>query len=80
MSEPSQRPPIASSPVSVLLFGQAFATETADALKAWQTYLDTLHRPYEILLIQETRPEVVTEPAPAASMFTYERRMGSVTP
>jgi glycosyltransferase involved in cell wall biosynthesis len=76
MSEPSQRPPIASSPLSVLLFAQALSTETADALKGWQTYLDTLRRPYEIFLIQETRPEVVAEAAPAARIFPYERGFG----
>ncbi len=76
MSEPSQRPPIASSPLSVLLFAPALSTETADALQCWQTYLDTLHRPYEILLIQETRPELVADPAPLARCFPYERALG----
>src|SRR5438128_1987714 len=76
MTEPSQRPPIASSPCSVLLFAQALTTETADALKGWQTYLDTLRRPYEIFLIQETRPEAVAGAAPLARVFPYERALG----
>lgn len=77
MSEPSQRPSIASSPVSVLLFAQALATETADALQAWRAYLDTLRRPYEILLIQETRLEVGAEtPEAATRIFPYDRTAG----
>ena len=74
MSDLPQRPPIASSPLSVILFAQSLSTETADALRAWRQYLDTLHRPYEILLIQETRPEVAPEPADAPVVIPLRPR------
>src|SRR5437879_5932620 len=79
MSEPSQRPPIASAPISVILFARAFATDAPEALQAWQLYLQTLKLPCEIIVIQETRPEV----APAAEevgssirTITYDRAAG----
>ena len=75
--EPTQRAPIGSSPLSVILFAHALSTETSDALAAWRQYLETLRRPYEILLVQETRPEVpATEPPPGTRVFTYERAVG----
>jgi hypothetical protein len=80
MSEPSQRPAIATSPISVILFAQALSTQTAEALAGWRRNLDAQKRPYEILLIQETRPEVTPNPTdePAASerIFAYERSLG----
>lgn len=88
MSEPSQRPAIASSPLSVILTAHALSTQTAAALAAWRGHLDTLKRPYEILLIQETRPEVqgaahaVGGPqqpltaCAAPSEYTFERSVG----
>lgn len=82
MSEPGQRPAIATSPLSVILFAQALSTESADAIKGWRSYLDGLPRPYEILLIQETRPEVVlgTDEVPESTKptrtFAYERSVG----
>src|ERR1043166_7214167 len=81
MSEPAPRPPIATAPISVLLFAHALSTETADALRAWRQYLDTLNRAYEILLIQETRPEVEPVPADdagpqATRVFRYDRATG----
>ena len=81
MSEPSLRPPIASEPISVLLFAHALSSDTQEALQAWRQYLDTLKRPYEIFLIQETRSEAppADEPADAAKptrVFTYERNIG----
>ena len=80
MSEPSQRAAIASSPLSVILFAQALSTDAPQALEDWRRYLDTLNRPYEILLIRETRPEVGTEILPEATrrmrMIPYERSAG----
>jgi hypothetical protein len=73
MSEPSQRPAIASSSISVILFAQAVSTETDDALKAWRQYLDTLGRPCEILLIQEASP--LADDATVRS-FPYEHAHG----
>ena len=74
MSEPSQRPAIASSPISVILFGQALSTETAEALTAWRHYLDSLGRPCEILLLHEASPpcdDVTVRSVP------YEQAQGS---
>jgi hypothetical protein len=83
MSGPSQRPAIATSPISVVLFAQALSTDTPDSLRAWRRYLDTLGRAFEILLIQETRPEVpldfIDEPLEAAKparTFPYDRSNG----
>jgi glycosyltransferase involved in cell wall biosynthesis len=83
MSEPASRPPIATAPISVLLFAHALSTETSDAVRAWQQYLDTLSRPCEILLVQETRPEVAAGPtddapplSPAVRVFAYDRAFG----
>jgi glycosyltransferase involved in cell wall biosynthesis len=81
MSEPSPRAAIASSPLSVILTAQAIATQTGEALAAWRGYLDALKRPYEILLVQETRPEVAPTPVhegtPHIRSFTYERTLGA---
>jgi hypothetical protein len=81
--EPSPRPPIATAPISVVLFAHALATDTQGALQAWRQYLDTLQRPYEIFLIQETRSEVPATPvadlpdaAKPTRVFEYERTIG----
>jgi hypothetical protein len=79
MSEPTPRAPIATSPLSVILTAQALSTQTAEALDVWRRYLDAKGRPYEILLIQETRPEVPPtpeEPPPAIRVFPYDRFAG----
>src|SRR5437870_3003010 len=83
MSEPNTRPAIAGVPISVILYVEALSTETKDALHGWQHYLSTLQRPYEILLIRETRREVPPGPAePSADgvkptqTFFYERALG----
>ena len=82
MSEPSQRTPIASSPITVILFAQALSTETPAALARWRAYLDQLGRPSEILLIQETRSEVTTDAVSdfadigSTRVVTYERNAG----
>ncbi len=80
MSEPSPRPAIASAPISVILFAQALTTDAPEALEAWRRYLDTLNRPYEIILIQETRPDLgANEPATATArlrIFPHERAIG----
>ncbi len=81
MTEPS--PAVASSPLSVLLFAHAFSTELHEAVQAWRQYLDPLQCPYELFLVQETRPEVAPEPAAELSEtpkpmrnFPYERSFG----
>ncbi len=82
MFDPGQRPAIATSPISVILLAQALSTEIADTIRGWRTYLETLRRPYEVLLIQETRPEVsaetdeVPETAKPTRIFAYKRSVG----
>jgi hypothetical protein len=80
MSEPNPRAPIASSPLSVILTAQALSTQTAEALDGWRRYLDGKGRPYEILLVQETRPEAMPnpdeQPPPAVRVFPYDRFAG----
>jgi hypothetical protein len=82
MSEPTNRSPIAASPISALLFAQAFSTETQPALTAWKQYLDTLARPYEIFLIEESCPEIppTADENPDAvkpsRVFAYDRSLG----
>ncbi|MBI3821128.1 MAG: glycosyltransferase [Planctomycetes bacterium] len=77
MTEPGERPAIAASPISVLLFAHALSTETDASVQAWRQHLDTLKRDYEIILIQETRSEVPpADAAPATRVFTYERTLG----
>ena len=75
MSEPSQRPAIAAAPLSVILFAHAFSTETEAALEGWRKYLEGLGRPYEIFLIQETRPEAAAATTTART-FPYEHAVG----
>jgi glycosyl transferase family 2 len=79
MSDLMSRAPVATSPISVILLAHAAAPETADALKAWQTYLGSLQRPFEILLVQESSPNdpaTETPPPPEPGVFTYERAVG----
>jgi len=80
MSEPTPRPAIATAPISVIFFAHAFSTETNDALRSWRTYLESLKRPFELSLIQESRPEIPpaesTEPPPEVRVYTYERAAG----
>jgi len=80
MSEPLQRPPIASSHISVILFARALATDADASLQGWRHYLDTLNRDYEILLIRETRPETGPLQVPEATSrmrtLVYERTLG----
>ncbi|MSU77225.1 MAG: glycosyltransferase [Gemmataceae bacterium] len=62
MTEPMKKPPIAESPLSVVLMARALDSDTSVSLRAWKSHLDRMKRPYEILLIQESRPEIMPEP------------------
>src|ERR1035438_7489200 len=53
MSEPTPRPVIASSPISMLLFAHALCSDTQEAIRGWHQYLSTLGRAYEIFLDQK---------------------------
>jgi hypothetical protein len=81
MSEPTSRPPIASAPLSVILFAQAHSSEQTDALAIWQRFLESLKRPHEILLVQENGPvptpsEAALEAPSHVRTFTYDRATG----
>ncbi len=89
MPEPSERSLIAQSPISVILLANALSTETHDALRRWRFYFESLHRPFELFLIQETRPEVADDTHPPSDdgaadgdrikptrLFPYERGQG----
>jgi hypothetical protein len=58
--EPSPRPPIAQVPVSAILLVVGPTSDAADSVAAWQSYLATLDRPFELLLV----PIVELEPNP----------------
>ncbi|MBI2807153.1 MAG: glycosyltransferase [Planctomycetes bacterium] len=78
MPEIHERPPIASAPLSVILFANALDTETQEGLHRWRGYLATLGREHEIVLLQETRPEVSPADTGESSLrtITYERTTG----
>jgi hypothetical protein len=79
MLDPNPRSPIATSPISVILFAHAFSTDKQEALSSWRRCLDTLGRAYEITVIQETRPEVppaAEESATPIRIITYDRAAG----
>ena len=69
MTEPTEetpaRPPVATSPLSVVLLPAATPTEAVAALAAWQTHLATLDRPFEIVCLRDgPLPETLPEAAP----------------
>lgn len=75
--DPNARLPIADAPLSVVLFGRALATDASASLHAWKSHLDALKRTYEIILIQESRPEVAAEPTDSSlRIFTYSHTEG----
>src|SRR5260370_42457293 len=50
--EAPERPPIAEAPLSVILLALGTNSEAAESVSAWQAYLATLERPFEIVLVQ----------------------------
>jgi hypothetical protein len=52
MPDDPDRPPIAGAPLSVILMALGTDSETAESVSAWQAYLPTLERPFEILVVQ----------------------------
>jgi glycosyltransferase involved in cell wall biosynthesis len=53
MSDPLERSPIATAPLSVVLIARNVSPILADVLTAWQTCLGGLKRDYEILLVDD---------------------------
>jgi hypothetical protein len=76
MSEPKADLVSPQTPISVVLQAQALSTDTESALRSWQKHLDRMGRAHEILLLQETRTEVVPAPAPGARVIAYDRGIG----
>ncbi len=75
--ETTERLPIAEAPLSVLLIARALATDTSESLRAWKSYLDGMKRDYELILIQETRPEAAAElPEPNVRVYSYSHADG----
>src|SRR5438128_2477253 len=53
MPEPPQLPPIATQPISILLLAQSDRPGVEEALGGWIGYLNTLERPYELILVDD---------------------------
>jgi glycosyltransferase involved in cell wall biosynthesis len=53
MSQPAERPAIASAPLSVVLTAHNEGMHLADVVKAWIAFLESLKRDYEILLVDD---------------------------
>src|SRR5947209_1604079 len=49
--EPSPRSPIAHAPVSAILLAAGAPSDAAESVAAWNAYLTTLDRPFELLLV-----------------------------
>ncbi len=49
----SERPAIASAPLSLVLIAHDEGIDIQDVVKAWLTFLDSLQRDYEILLVDD---------------------------
>jgi glycosyltransferase involved in cell wall biosynthesis len=53
MSDPWQRPPIATAPLSVVLTAHNAGGELEGVVGGWARQLDALQRPYEIILVDD---------------------------
>ncbi|HYT88239.1 MAG TPA: glycosyltransferase family 2 protein [Gemmataceae bacterium] len=83
MSDPWQRPPIATSPLSVVLPAFNAAADLEAILTAWVKELDRLSRPYEILLVDDAstdetavRAEALVGQMPALRVLRHAVRRG----
>jgi hypothetical protein len=56
------RPPIAEAPLSVILLALGTDSDAAESVSAWQAYLPTLERPFEIVVVQSGAPHVNSNP------------------
>src|SRR5947207_1530679 len=59
--EDLRRPPIAQAPISAILLATGPPSQTAESVAAWNAYLATLERPYEVIVLE---PELL-EPGQA---------------
>ncbi len=71
MPEPTPaRPPIATAALSVILLSErAPGEESAAALAAWRQHLESLRRPFELILVQ---PQVGDAAAPEPGILVYD--------
>jgi glycosyltransferase involved in cell wall biosynthesis len=83
MSDPWQRPPIAKSPLSIVLPAFNAATELEEVLAAWAKELDSLAQPHEIVLVDDAstdetaaRAEAFVERLPALRVLRHPARRG----
>ena len=53
MSKMAERPPIANAPLSLVLVASNAAADLVAVVLAWITELDTLHRSWEIILVDD---------------------------
>jgi glycosyltransferase involved in cell wall biosynthesis len=83
MSDPWQRPPIATAPLSVVLIARAARPDLEEIVTAWAAQLDTLERPYEIILVNDgcagdtgTRADALTQQLPALRVCHHAEPRG----
>jgi glycosyltransferase involved in cell wall biosynthesis len=83
MSDPWQRPPIATSPVSLLLLAHDAAADLGDVVRAWAKRLDALKRPYEMILVDDgsaddtrARAEALAQERPQLRVLAHPSRLG----
>jgi hypothetical protein len=62
MLDAPDRPPIAEAALSVILLALGTDSEAAESVSAWQTYLPTLERPFEIVVVQSGATNTDTNP------------------
>ena len=66
MPEHPELPPIAAEPLSVVLPAWNEDSTLAEVIQAWVTYLDSLGRDYELLVVDEhLEPFAELKPLPA---------------
>src|SRR5437868_6255609 len=53
MPDAAERPPIAKEPISLILVAHNAGADFETVLRAWTSFLDSLKRPYEILLVND---------------------------
>jgi glycosyltransferase involved in cell wall biosynthesis len=83
MSDPWQRSPIKTDPLSAVLLARDAGPELEEVVAAWAAHLDALERPYEILLVNDTgsadvgpRLDDLVKRLPALRVYHHDERRG----
>jgi glycosyltransferase involved in cell wall biosynthesis len=79
MPEAPQLPPIATLPLSVVLLSRSDEPGLEDALQAWTIHLDSLNRPYELILVDDAlhdRTEDLAKHHPGVRVLRDPARRG----